>query len=175
MTRNVLKKGARIMKHATKKAQQQQQGPYPSQGAFSWFGQGQQAKQQQQQQGQYAPQQYQNQPPAQYQRPGIFGAIMDGMAHGLGWGMGMRLMDSFLGPRQMEVHHTHEDPSQASQPPPPSQGSESDAQQNPADSGWSWGDDPNQAFRWPGQDDNGQDDGGDGWGGDDGGGWGGDW
>ncbi|KAF4726592.1 hypothetical protein FOZ63_032153 [Perkinsus olseni] len=50
--------------------------------------------------------------PAAGSRPGLLGAIADGMASGLGWGMGMRLMDGIFGPRTMEVvHHDHQDPS----------------------------------------------------------------
>lgn len=39
---------------------------------------------------------------------GILGAIADGMASGLGWGMGMRMMDGLFGPRTMEVVHHNE-------------------------------------------------------------------
>ncbi|KAF4693604.1 hypothetical protein FOZ60_010529 [Perkinsus olseni] len=50
--------------------------------------------------------------PAAGSRPGLLGAIADGMASGLGWGMGMRLMDGIFGPRTMEVvHHDHQDAS----------------------------------------------------------------
>ncbi|KAF4678877.1 hypothetical protein FOZ63_023731, partial [Perkinsus olseni] len=40
--------------------------------------------------------------PAAGGRPGLLGAIADGMASGLGWGMGMRMMDGIFGPRTME-------------------------------------------------------------------------
>ncbi|EER08951.1 hypothetical protein Pmar_PMAR009944, partial [Perkinsus marinus ATCC 50983] len=46
--------------------------------------------------------------PAMSRRPGILGAIADGMASGLGWGMGMRMMDGLFGPRTMEVVHHNE-------------------------------------------------------------------
>ena len=50
----------------------------------------------------------QAQPPAGGMAGGLGGALMDGMAWGVGTSVASRMMDSVLGPRQMEVVHTNE-------------------------------------------------------------------
>uniref|UniRef100_A0A0G4EZG8 Uncharacterized protein n=1 Tax=Chromera velia CCMP2878 TaxID=1169474 RepID=A0A0G4EZG8_9ALVE len=138
-----------------------------------------------QQQPQAVQQQQQNLAP-QVQQPGgwgtsIRGALVDGLAHGVGWGVASRLVDSVMGPRTMEVVHTHENspPSNTDQQQPPSgdasggggAGADGGSQSDSGSQGWSWGSDGNErsdTSSWFG---GGIDEGGD----DDGGGDGGDW
>eukprot|EP00441_Pelagodinium_beii_P009252 CAMPEP_0197684006 /NCGR_PEP_ID=MMETSP1338-20131121/98825_1 /TAXON_ID=43686 ORGANISM="Pelagodinium beii, Strain RCC1491" /NCGR_SAMPLE_ID=MMETSP1338 /ASSEMBLY_ACC=CAM_ASM_000754 /LENGTH=196 /DNA_ID=CAMNT_0043265665 /DNA_START=11 /DNA_END=598 /DNA_ORIENTATION=+ len=74
---------------------------------------------------------------------GLGGALMDGLAWGVGTSVASRMMDGILGPRQMEVVHRHEDGGDggaggagADSPPPPGSGGDGDL----GSQGWSWGD-----------------------------------
>mmetsp|Transcript_62212 Transcript_62212/g.148428 ORF Transcript_62212/g.148428 Transcript_62212/m.148428 type:complete len:224 (-) Transcript_62212:335-1006(-) len=89
----------------------------------------------------------QAQPPAAggFGGGGLMGALADGLAWGVGTSVASRMMDSVLGPRQMEMHHTYEGDQGAAAggggadaaPPPPGQmGDMGDLQSQ----GWSWGD-----------------------------------
>merc|ERR1719473_1477760 len=50
-------------------------------------------------------------PPAQHSGyPGLMGSMMSGMATGMGFSMANRAVDAVVGPRQMEVVHTNEQP-----------------------------------------------------------------
>eukprot|EP00397_Hematodinium_sp_SG-2012_P041853 GEMP01046183.1.p2 GENE.GEMP01046183.1~~GEMP01046183.1.p2 ORF type:complete len:164 (+),score=49.21 GEMP01046183.1:71-562(+) len=80
-------------------------------------------------------------------RGGLLGAVADGLAFGVGSSMAHRMMDSALGPRQMEVVHTNEDTT----------GSSGSGTGDSGDSG---------GFFSGGGDDSGGGDGGGGWGGD---------
>eukprot|EP00435_Cladocopium_sp_Y103_P029815 s77_g7.t1 len=99
---------------------------------------------------------------------GLRGALMDGLAWGVGTSVASRMMDGILGPRQMEVVHRNEDGSGAAggdaSPPPPG---------SAPDSGFGGGD------SWYGDSNTGgSDESGGGWfggGGDDGGDGGGGW
>lgn len=44
-------------------------------------------------------------PAARSGRPGFLGAMMDGLAHGVGWAFGMRAVDALFGPRHSEIVH----------------------------------------------------------------------
>lgn len=39
--------------------------------------------------------------------PGLIGAVVDGLAHGVGWAFGMRAMDAIFGHRHVDVAHHH--------------------------------------------------------------------
>lgn len=40
-------------------------------------------------------------------RSGLIGAVVDGLAHGVGWAFGMRAMDAIFGHRHVDVAHHH--------------------------------------------------------------------
>lgn len=114
-------------------------------------------------------------PPPMYppSRPGILGAIKDGIAHGVGFAFGMRAVDALFGSRHMDVvHHsdgmdnngapTDSAPGDHSNVSPNSDGqsfqNDSSFQNNFGQNdygqeGWTWGNDNNSG-----------DDGGGGWG-----------
>lgn len=99
---------------------------------------------------------------------GLRGALMDGLAWGVGTSVASRMMDGILGPRQMEVVHRNEDggaaPGGDASPPPP--GSSPDSGLGGGDSWYGdSGGSNDSSGGWFG----GGDDGGDG--GDGGGGW----
>jgi len=84
-------------------------------------------------------------------RGGLMGAVVDGLAFGVGSSMAHRMVDSVMGPRQMEVVHTNE--------AAPS----SDNSANADDGGGFSGGGSNNGF-FGGGDDSGGGDGGGGWG-----------
>mmetsp|Transcript_85967 Transcript_85967/g.135736 ORF Transcript_85967/g.135736 Transcript_85967/m.135736 type:complete len:213 (-) Transcript_85967:351-989(-) len=63
-------------------------------------------------------------------------ALVDGIGWGIGSSMAHRLVDGVLGPRQMEVVHTHQDGADNGGSTPPS-----DSHATGDSQGWNWGED----------------------------------